>query len=213
LLINNAGVMALPQRQVTQDGFEMQLGVNFLGHFALTAQLLPLLQAGQKPRLVNISSIAHKRGSIHLDNLQFDTGYKPWPVYSQSKLAMLMFSIEFQRRGDLTGWGILADAAHPGFSRTELIANGPGAGMMAVMSKLVGKLVSQSAAAGALPTLYAATSPAARPAGYYGPQGFQELKGPPGPANIMKQAKDVAVLKKLWDAAEALTGQKFKSGP
>jgi NAD(P)-dependent dehydrogenase (short-subunit alcohol dehydrogenase family) len=212
LLINNAGVMALPQRQVTQDGFEMQLGVNFLGHFALTAQLLALLRAGQKPRLVNISSIAHRRGAIHLNDLQFEKGYKAWPVYSQSKLAMLMFSIEFQRRGDMAGWGVLADAAHPGFSRTELIANGPGAGMMSILSNLAGPLISQSAAAGALPTLFAATSPAARPAGYYGPQGFQELKGPPGPAKIMPQAKDVAVLKKLWDAAEALTGQKFKSG-
>jgi NAD(P)-dependent dehydrogenase (short-subunit alcohol dehydrogenase family) len=213
MLINNAGVMALLNRQVTQDGFEMQIGVNYLGHFALAALLLPLLRQSKKPRVVQLSSIAHKRGAINLDDLNSERNYKPWPVYSQSKLAMLIFALELQRRSDRAGWGILSTAAHPGFSRTALIENGPGPGLMATASAIFAPLVSQSAAAGALGTLMAATWPQVSPGGYYGPQGFQDLKGPPGPAQIMPQAKDQTVAKKLWDLSEALTGISFKSAP
>jgi NAD(P)-dependent dehydrogenase (short-subunit alcohol dehydrogenase family) len=213
MLINNAGVMALPKRQVTQDGFEMQIGVNYLGHFALTALLLPLLRQTKKPRVVQLSSIAHKNGAINLDDLNSERSYKPWPVYSQSKLAMLMFALELQRRSDREGWGLLSTAAHPGFARTALIENGPGAGLMATASAIFAPLVSQSAAAGALPTLMAATWPQAVPGGYYGSQGFMDLKGPPGPAKIMPQAKDQNVAKKLWDLSESLTGISFKSAP
>jgi NAD(P)-dependent dehydrogenase (short-subunit alcohol dehydrogenase family) len=126
LLINNAGLMALPTRQVTEDGFEMQLGVNFLGHFALTALLLPALMKAKAPRVVQLSSIAHKSGRINLTDLQAERGYKAWVVYQQSKLAMLMFALELQRRSDAGGWGILSVAAHPGIATTELMANGPG---------------------------------------------------------------------------------------
>jgi NAD(P)-dependent dehydrogenase (short-subunit alcohol dehydrogenase family) len=213
LLINNAGVMALPARQVTQDGFEMQLGVNFLGHFALTAHLLPLLRAAKKPRIINLSSIAHRRGMINLDDLQSERNYRPWTAYSQSKLAMLMFSLALQRRSETGQWGVTAMAAHPGFARTELIANGPGAGAMATLSNVFAPLISQSAAAGALPTLYAATSQDAAPGGYYGPAGLFELKGPPGPAKIMPQARDADVLRKLWERAEVLTSVAFKPAP
>jgi NAD(P)-dependent dehydrogenase (short-subunit alcohol dehydrogenase family) len=210
LLINNAGVMALPARQTTADGFEMQIGVNFLGHFALTAQLLPLLRAAAKPRTVQLSSIAHKRGAINLNDLQAATAYSPWNVYSQSKLAMLIFALELQRRSDIARWGILSTAAHPGFARTKLIANGPGeTGVMGMASKLFAPLVSQSAAAGALPTLYAATAPGITPGFYAGPQGFMDLRGPPGPAKMMPQAQDQALAKKLWSAAERLTGVAF----
>ncbi len=210
LLINNAGVMALPIRQTTADGFEMQFGVNFLGHFALTGQLLPLLRAAQRPRTVQLSSIAHKRGVINLADLQSETVYRPWQAYSQSKLAMLMFALELQRRSDVAGWGILSTAAHPGFARTELIMNGPGeAGLMGLAGKIVAPLISQSAAAGALPTLYAATAPGITPGFYAGPQGFMDLRGPPGPAKMMSQAQDQAVAKKLWAAAERFTGQSF----
>jgi NAD(P)-dependent dehydrogenase (short-subunit alcohol dehydrogenase family) len=210
LLINNAGVMSLPSRQTTADGFEMQFGTNYLGHYALTAHLLPMLRRGSAPRVVNLSSLAHRSGAIDFDDLQGERTYQPWKAYCQSKLAMLMFAIELQRRSDAAGWGLMSNAAHPGFARTDLIANGPGAtGLMALASATLGVLFSHSAAAGALPTLFAATSPLAQKAGYYGPGGFYEMKGPPAPAKIMPQAKDAAVAARLWDVSAALTGARF----
>ena len=210
LLINNAGVMALPQRQTTVDGFEMQFGTNYLGHYALTARLLPWLRRGHQPRVVNLSSLAHRSGTINLDDLQSTRSYVPWKAYCQSKLAMLMFALELQRRSDAAGWGLMSNAAHPGYARTDLIANGPGAsGLLWQLSKSLQPLVSHSAAEGALPTLFAATSPRAEPGGCYGPNWFYELKGPPVPAKIMPQAKDAAVAARLWDVSAALTGVSF----
>jgi NAD(P)-dependent dehydrogenase (short-subunit alcohol dehydrogenase family) len=210
LLVNNAGVMALPQRQVTSDGFEMQLGTNYLGHYALTAHLLPLLRQGDQPRVVNLSSLAHRTGAINFDDLQSARSYSSWKAYCQSKLAMLMFALELQRRSDAGGWGLMSNAAHPGFARTDLIANGPGANsLMSQLGRFVQPLISQSAAEGALPTLFAATSPEAKAAGYYGPNGFYEMKGPPVPAKIMPQAKDAASAARLWDVSAALTGVSF----
>jgi NAD(P)-dependent dehydrogenase (short-subunit alcohol dehydrogenase family) len=210
ILINNAGVMALPQRQTTADGFEMQLGVNYFGHFALTAQLLPLLRTAPAPRTVQLSSIAHKRGQIDFTDLQSAGSYVPWKVYSQSKLAMLMFAFELQRRSDAGGWGILSTAAHPGVALTELLNNGPGArSPAAIGSRLIAPILFHPAAAGALPSLYAATSPEAKAGGYYGPQGFMDMKGPPGPAKAMPQAKNLAVARQLWDVSEQLTGVRF----
>src|SRR6202011_5541713 len=188
LLINNAGVMALPMRQVTSDGFEMQFGTNYLGHYALTAHLLPWLRRGNEPRVVNLSSLVHRWGTIDFDDLQSLRSYAPGKAYSQSKLAMLMFALELQRRSDAAGWGLMSNAAHPGYARTDLIANGPGAGgLLGLLNGFLQPALSQSAAEGALPTLFAATSPEAKPAGYYGPNGFYELKGPPVPAKIMPQ--------------------------
>jgi NAD(P)-dependent dehydrogenase (short-subunit alcohol dehydrogenase family) len=211
LLINNAGVMALPQRQATADGFEMQIGTNYLSHYALTARLLPLLRRGHQPRVVNLSSLAHRSGAIHFDDLQSAQSYSPWKAYCQSKLAMLIFALELQRRSDAAGWGLLSNAAHPGYARTDLIANGPGAaGLLSRLSKSLQPLMSHSAAAGALPILFAATSLAAKAAGYYGPNGFYELKGPPAPAKTMPQAKDKAVAARLWDVSAALTGVSFE---
>src|ERR1700732_3641606 len=117
LLINNAGVMALPQRQVTSDGFEMQLGTNYLGHYALTAHLLPLLRRGVQPRVVSLSSLVHRWGAIDFDDLQAARSYAPNKAYGQSKLAMLMFALELQRRSDAAGWGLMSNAAHPGSAR------------------------------------------------------------------------------------------------
>ncbi|RAS19601.1 SDR family oxidoreductase [Paraburkholderia bryophila] len=208
LLINNAGVMTPPTRQTTSDGFELQFGTNYLGHFALTERLLPLLRAGREPRVVNLSSGAHKIGAaIHFDDLQWQHGYKPWPAYAQSKLAMLMFALELQRRSDANGWGLLSNAAHPGYARTDLIANGPGADtlLQSINRMTFEPLASQSAADGALPTLFAATSPNAEPAGYYGPTGLFELKGPPGEARISRLAQDKAIAARLWAVSEALT--------
>jgi NAD(P)-dependent dehydrogenase (short-subunit alcohol dehydrogenase family) len=205
-LINNAGVMALAKRQITADGFEMQFGTNYLGHYALTAQLLPLLRRAPAPRVVNLSSIAHRTGRIDFDDLQGERRYKPWKAYQQSKLAMLMFALELQRRSDAHRWGLMSNAAHPGFARTQLMANGPGDNLLAT---LVMPLVSHSAAAGALPTLYAATSPDAKPSGYYGPNGIFELKGAVAPSKIMPQALDRAVASRLWDVSAKLTGVTF----
>ena len=210
LLINNAGVMALPKRQQTSDVFEMQFGTNYLGHYALTAHLLPLLRRGKQPRVVNLSSLAHRWGAINFDDLQGQRSYAPAKAYSQSKLAMLMFALELQRRSDTAGWGLMSNAAHPGYARTDLIANGPGAGgLLWQINKALRPYISQSAAEGALPTLFAATSPEAKAAGYYGPNWFYELKGPPVPAKIMPQAKDTAAAARLWDVSAVLTGVSF----
>src|SRR6476661_1845136 len=122
LLINNAGVMALPRRQVTADGFEMQFGTNHLGHFALTARLMPLLRRADGSRVVSVSSLAHRTGLIDFNDLQGERLYSPWKAYGQSKLACLMFALELQRRSDAAGWNLTSDAAHPGFSRTNLFA-------------------------------------------------------------------------------------------
>jgi NAD(P)-dependent dehydrogenase (short-subunit alcohol dehydrogenase family) len=213
LLVNNAGVMAPPTRQTTSDGFELQFGTNYLGHYALTARLLPLLLRGDGPRVVSLSSIAHRSGVIRFDDLNWQKGYKPWPVYAQSKLAMLMFALELQRRGDAAGWGLMSNAAHPGIARTELVSNGPGAGSAtALLMKLFQPLITQPADAGALPQLFAATSPDARGGAYYGPKGFQELKGAVAPAKIMPQALDRAAAAKLWDMSAQLTGVSFGGG-
>jgi NAD(P)-dependent dehydrogenase (short-subunit alcohol dehydrogenase family) len=207
LLVNNAGVMAPPRRETTADGFELQFGTNHLGHFALTARLLPLLRAGASPRVTTVSSGAHHAGRIDFDDLQWRRRYRPWPAYSQSKLANLLFALELQRRSDEAGWGLMSDAAHPGYARTELIANGPGLGSL--MSRVGGVLIapwaSQSAADGALPQLFAATAPDARPGGYYGPSRLMELVGPPAPARISRAAQDRAVASRLWEVSEALT--------
>ncbi len=207
LLINNAGVMNLPTRRLTEDGFELQFWTNHLSHFALTGLLLPALRNAEAPRVVNVSSLAHRGGKIDFANLQAERKYRSWPAYQQSKLANLLFTFELQRRSDAYGWGLMSNAAHPGFARTDLIPNGPGdKGMMGVMSKTLGRFMSHSAAAGALPTLFAVTSHQAAPMGYYGPNGFYELKGPVAPAKVFPQAKDEAVATRLWDVSERLTG-------
>lgn len=218
ILVNNAGVMALPARATTTDGFERQLGVNFLGHFALTAHLLPALRASASPRVVSLSSLAHRRGRIDFDDLHGERRYGPWKAYSQSKLAMLIFAIELQRRSEAGGWGLTSIAAHPGWAATELIANGPagGGGLSAALghaARLLGPLLSQSPAAGALPTLFAATAPEAEAGGYYGPGGFREIRGSPAPSRMIDEAGDPAVAARLWDEALRLTGARFPVRP
>jgi NAD(P)-dependent dehydrogenase (short-subunit alcohol dehydrogenase family) len=212
LLINNAGVMAPPHRETTTDAFELQLGTNHLGHFALTGRLMPLLRQGKAPRVTTVSSGAHHTGKIDFDDLHWEKRrYQPWLSYSASKLANLLFAFELQRRSDVGGWGLLSDAAHPGYARTDLIANGPGLNSFSsrIGSLLVAPWASQSAADGALPQLFAATSPDAKPAGYYGPGRLFELVGPPAPARISHAAQDQSVAKHLWDVSEVLTGVKY----
>ena len=212
ILVNNAGVMALPAQQETEDGFEMQLATNYLGHFALTARLLPLLKAG-RARVVQVSSIAHRQGRIRLADLNHTTRYKAWPVYAQSKLAMLMFGLELDRRSRVHEWGLTSVVAHPGVARTALIANGPLNGSRIGRSvhrwlfrPLIEPLVTHSQAAGALPILMAATAPDILPGAYLGPTGMREIKGPPGTAVPAEQALDAEVAARLWSASEQLTG-------
>ncbi|MEK6426181.1 MAG: oxidoreductase [Burkholderia gladioli] len=218
LLVDNAGVMAPPVRHVTADGFELQFGTNYLSHFALTGLLLPALRAAPAPRVTIVSSVAHRlRAAIHFDDLQWARRYAPWPAYAQSKLAILLFAFELQRRSDTAGWGLHVTAAHPGFARTGLQSAGPNLGSTGRAAPFRGLMaqaqpwISQSAADGALPTLFAATAPDARRAGYYGPQRRFELLGPVGPARVGAEARDTAVAARLWSISEALTGVHWPS--
>lgn len=208
LLINNAGVMALPRRQTTADGFEMQFGTNHLGHFALTARLMPLLRRASGPRIVSVSSLAHRTGFIDFSDLQGERVYAPWKAYGQSKLATLMFALELQRRSDAAGWNLISNAAHPGFARTNLFAGGPG-GLVSLATDFAAPFFGHSAADGARPILFAATSGEAKPGAYYGPGGLGELRGAPARALIMPQARDAATAAKLWEVSEKLTGASF----
>jgi NAD(P)-dependent dehydrogenase (short-subunit alcohol dehydrogenase family) len=209
VLVNNAAIMANPKRQTTVDGFELQLGTNYLSHFALTGRLLPLILKSGNPRVVQVSSGAHRMGrnKIDFDDLQSERKYSPWNTYCQSKQAMLMFALELQRLSAAHSWGIRSNAAHPGYARTDLIANGPGKNsVQSRMSIFLGRFLSQTAADGALPTLYAATDPDAQPAGYYGPRDRFELRGPVVNAVIGRAAKDEAAAQRLWEISEQLTG-------
>jgi NAD(P)-dependent dehydrogenase (short-subunit alcohol dehydrogenase family) len=192
------------------DGFELQLGTNYLGHFALTGRLLPLLRAASAPRVVSLSSGVANFGRIDFDNLQGERHYGAWRVYAQSKLAMLLYARHLHALSARHGWGVFSAAAHPGASRTNLQTTGPamgrdGLGRLERLSLRVPGMW-QEAAAGALPTLYAATSPDARGGGYYGPAGFGELTGAPAPARIPRRGRDDATAERLWQVSERLTG-------
>lgn len=210
LLINCAGGTASGRRQLTADGFELQLGANYLGHFALTGRILPLLRRGRHPRVVQLTSLRHRRGSIQFDDLQLEHGYEKSKAFSQSKLAVLMFALELQRRSDAHGWGLLSAAAHPGYSQNEPVTNRSRSGnLMRSLHGSLGLLVNHSAAEGALPALFAATSHTVRRGGYYGPTGPFELVGPPGPASMGKNAMDPEAARRLWEISEQLTRVKW----
>lgn len=210
LLVNNAGMLTTGARRLTANGFEVQMGANYLGHFALTGRLMPLLQRSRQPRVVQMSSLAHRQGSIDFEDLQLERGYSPWRAYCQSKLAMLMFTLELQRRSGAQGWGLLSAASHPGYVRTELAANAPVARYRLSTNGLMFlPLLSQSAEDGALPTLFAATAPDARPGGYYGSTGRFEMVGPVGPAAIDEKARDLGQARRLWEVSEELTGVRW----
>lgn len=211
LLINNAGVMVPPQRQETVDGFELQMATNYLGHFALTAQLMPLLQKGNKPRVVTVSSIAARNGIIDFDDLNAKKRYVPMEIYSQSKLACLMFALELHRRSKTSRWGVTSIAAHPGVSRTDLLHNAPGRQSLIGITRSLLWFLFQPAAQGALPTLYAATSPLARGGAYYGPDKLSETRGLPTEAKIPPQAKNSQDAARLWSESEKLTATTFAS--
>lgn len=210
LLINNAGVMVPPQRQETADGFELQLGTNYLGHFALTAQLMPLLRKGKDARVVTLSSVAARSGQIDFTDLQAKASYLPMPVYSQSKLACLMFAFELQRRSVAGGWGVTSIAAHPGVSRTDLLHNAPGRGSVTGIVRSALWFLFQPAWQGTLPTLFAATSPEAVAGGYYGPHALGETRGYPVAAKVPPQAGERHVAERLWRVSEELTAVRFE---
>lgn len=211
LLINNAGVMDPPKRHVTADGFELQFGTNHLGHFALTGQLLPLLRKGRQPRVVTLSSIAARMGAIDFANLNATRSYQPRTAYSQSKLACLMFALELQRRSAAGGWGVASLAAHPGVSRTDLLLNAPGGGSPEAGFRRFAWFLFQPVPQGALPTLYAATSPVAKGGEYYGPHGLAELRGRPALAKIPPRALDKAAAAQLWEISEGMTKVRFSA--
>jgi len=217
LLINNAGLMAIPTRMLTQDGFEMQLGANYFGHYALTALLLPNILAASAPRVISLASQAHRPGSIDFNNLNWERGYTAWGAYSRSKLAMLMFALELDRRARAHGWTVLSAAAHPGWASTNLQTTGlrmggsGGATLTEIAMRIFEPFLAQNAAAGALPQLYAATSPLAEGGGYYGPDGLAELRGAPKRVGMAPQAKDTKVAARLWDVSAALTGVAWPS--
>jgi NAD(P)-dependent dehydrogenase (short-subunit alcohol dehydrogenase family) len=209
LLINNAGVMYTP-RQTTRDGFEMQFGTNHLGHFALTGLLLDLLLPVPGSRVVTVSSTGHRiRAAIHFDDLQWERSYGRAAAYGQSKLANLMFTYELQRR--LAAYGTTAAvAAHPGVSNTELVRNIPAALRRPVA--WLAPMITQSATAGALPTLRAATDPSVLGGQYYGPDGLGEVRGFPRLVTSSPDSYDLSVQQRLWAVSEDLTGVRFPVG-
>jgi NAD(P)-dependent dehydrogenase (short-subunit alcohol dehydrogenase family) len=213
LLINNAGVMSVPTRELTPDGYERQFATNYLGPFLLTALLYPHLKQQPGTRIVTVASGIANQAKLEFDNLQSERLYKPlFGAYSQSKLADLIFQLELQRRLTAAGSPILSTGAHPGYALTNLQTSGP-AGVVPLSFRIVTAILtpfaSQNAAQGALPTLYAATSPGAAPGGYYGPDGFQELKGSPTIAKLPALAKDLPLATRLWSETERLTGITF----
>jgi NAD(P)-dependent dehydrogenase (short-subunit alcohol dehydrogenase family) len=202
VLINNAGVMAVPKGR-TADGFELQFGTNFLGHFALTALMLPKISQ----RVVTLSSGAHRIGRIDLDDLNWHKRrYRRWAAYGQSKLADLMFALELQRRLAVSGSPVISVAAHPGYAATELQSH-----TETVLDRVMAvgnRLVAQHADQGALPMLYAATMPDVVGGDYWGPDGVGEVRGAPKRVGMSRAAKDTAMAAKLWRKAESLTGVK-----
>lgn len=209
LLINNAAVMQPPTLQRTEDGFELQLGTNYLGHFALTARLTPLLQKGRDARVVSVSSVAARDGVMRFDDLHFERKYESMAAYSQSKLACLLFAFELQRRSEAARWGVTSIASHPGISRTELLHNAPGRRSPQSVARSVLWFLFQPAWQGALPTLYAATAAEARGGAYYGPHALSETRGYPTAAKVPPAAADLESAARLWSLSEQLTGVSF----
>jgi NAD(P)-dependent dehydrogenase (short-subunit alcohol dehydrogenase family) len=218
ILINNAGVMTPPERDSTADGFELQFGSNHLGHFALTAHVLPLLRAAKGARVVSLSSLAARTGRMHFDDPQFEKSYAPMAAYGQSKLAVLLFARELDRRSREAGWGILSNAAHPGLTKTNLQISGPSHGREkpALMQRLYttswrwAPFMWQEIDDGILPALYAAATPHAQGGAFYGPRGFYEAAGGGvALAKFSKAASNDADGRRLWELSEQLTGVSY----
>jgi NAD(P)-dependent dehydrogenase (short-subunit alcohol dehydrogenase family) len=208
LLVNNAGVM-MPPRSTTADGFELQLGTNHLGHFALTGLMLDRL-GGDDPRVVTVSSIEHKPGRLDFDDLQSERSYHPRRAYQQSKLANASFGLELHRRLHAAGSPVKSVLAHPGYSDTNLQRTGP-TGLMRAVLEIGNRVMAQNAEKGALPQLYAATMPDVQGGEFIGPDGFQELRGNPTTVRATRRAQDEEAARRLWEVSEELTGVRYLS--
>ncbi|PGF15705.1 short-chain dehydrogenase [Natrinema sp. CBA1119] len=209
VLINNAGVMAIP-RSETADGFETQFGVNHLGHFALTGLLLESLATDEDDpaRVVTVSSGVHESGEIDFDDLQGEESYDKWSAYAQSKLANVLFAYELERRFLTADTNAQSMAVHPGYANTQLQMRGPeqsGSRLRIAAMKLMNTVVAQSAEMGALPTLYAATAPDVEGGAYYGPGGFQNMRGTPERQASSDRSYDEETARRLWAVSEDLT--------
>lgn len=217
LLINNAGVMSPPERQVTVDGFEVQFGTNHLGHFALVAELLPLLRDGGA-RVTSQVSVAARRGGINWDDLNWESSYDAMGAYSQSKIAFGLFGLELQRRSEAGGWGITSNLCHPGVAPTSLLAARPELGrtkdtpQYRVIRGLSerGILLGTAYTAG-LPALMAAANPAAEAGVLYGPNGFGNLGGAPAEQKLYKPLRSTDDAARIWQVSERLTETAFQS--
>jgi NAD(P)-dependent dehydrogenase (short-subunit alcohol dehydrogenase family) len=214
VLVNNAGVMAIP-RALTADGFEMQLGTNHLGHFALTGLLMPAMRDRAGSRVVTVSSGAHKPGRINFDDLMGERSYKKWGAYSQSKLANLLFSYELDRRLRAAGAQTISVAAHPGYAATNLQAVGPqlaGSRLSGLVMSLGNWVFAQSDEDGAMPQLYAATAPGVQGGQYFGPSRLMESRGAPKLVDSTSRSKDQEVAARLWQVSETLTAVRYPGG-
>lgn len=218
ILINNAGIMQPPEREVTSDGFELQFGCNHLGHFALTGHLLPLLRAANGARVTSLSSSAQRLGGINFDDLQWEKRYNPTGAYAQSKSANLMFALELDRRSRQGAWDIVSNSAHPGLCRTNLQLSGPSQGKDSPtllerfyrLSRRVTPFMWQDIDEGILPALYGATAPDAEGGAFYGPRGILEMAGGGvTDAKILARSENEADCRRLWEISEQLTGVTF----
>jgi NAD(P)-dependent dehydrogenase (short-subunit alcohol dehydrogenase family) len=207
LLINNAGVVLLGPRRTTADGFELQLGTNMLGHFALTGLLLGTLGAARAPRVVSLSSITHKTAHLDFDDLMFERGYRASAAYGRSKLATTIFGVELDRRLRAAGSPIVSTLAHPGLTRTNLTPRAwEHRGRLGRLISSAGLLATQPVEQGTLPQLRAATDPAVRGGQFFGPAGLWETRGRVTEARFSQEATDPAVGERLWSVSEELTG-------
>ncbi|MFG2126773.1 oxidoreductase [Streptomyces sp. NPDC048751] len=210
VLVNNAGVMA-PPRTLSAQGHEVQFAANHLGHFALTGLLMEPLAAGRDPRVVTVSSINHRQGRLNFDDLTGERRYSPMGFYNQSKLANAVFGRELDRRLTEAGSPVRSLLAHPGYSATNLQFDGPVALWSVLFGRIGGPLLAQSPDRGALPQLYAATSPDVAGGDFIGPDGPGELRGAPTRVRLSPAAEDAGTGRRLWEVSEDLTGVRFVS--
>jgi NAD(P)-dependent dehydrogenase (short-subunit alcohol dehydrogenase family) len=212
LLVNNAAVMAIPNRMTSVDGYELQFATNHLGHFALTGQLMPLLKQSSAPRVVTVSSIAHRYGKLNFADLQSEQSYEGWAAYGTTKLANLLFAFELARRTKTAGINLASLACHPGISRTNILSSGPQMGkkvLRTYVSEFFTSQFAQTDAEGARPIVHACISTEAASGDYYGPNGLLEIRGAPGKAKATPMARDEAAAKQLWEVSESLTSTRF----